>query len=241
MVTVVRAVACASLLIAYSTPVFSQIAPTLGTAGSYAALAGSAVTNTGPTSISGNVGVSPGSSITGFPPGVVANGALHSADASASLAANDLVAAFAAVAGQACNTTLTGQDLGGQTLTAGVYCFADSATLTGTLTLDAQGNSAAVFVFQIGSTLTTASDARVSVINGGSNCNAFWQVGSSASLGTTTSFVGNIMALTSISTGTGATVAGRLLAQNGAITMDSNSVAGCSAATPVTLQSFGVD
>ena len=221
-------------------PAFAQIAPTLGTAGSYAVLAGSTITNTGPTSSLGNVGVSPGTAITGFPPGVVSNGAMHAGDASATLAESDLATAFNSLASQVCNTSLTGQDLGGKTLTAGVYCFSASAALTGTLTLNAQGNSAAVFIFQVGSTLTTASDASVSVINGGSSCNIFWQVGSSASLGTTTSFAGSILALTSISTGTGATVAGSVMAQTGAVTMDSNSVGGCTVTTPVTLQSFGV-
>lgn len=230
MATYLRAVACASLFIAYSIPVFSQSAPTLGTSGSYAALAGSTVTNTGPTSVSGDVGVSPGTAITGFPPGVVLSGSMHSADAAALQAQSDLTAAYASLAGQACTTELTGQDLGGLTLTAGVYCFSSSAQLTGTLTLDAQGDPAALFIFQIGSALTTASGSKVIVINGGSNCNAFWQVGSSAVLGTTTSFAGNILALTSISLDTDATINGRLLARNGAVTLQSNTAAVCSAA-----------
>ena len=106
--------------------------------------------------------------------------------------------AYNDLAGQACDTNLTGQDLGGKTLTPGVYCFNTSAQLTGDLVLDAQGNPAAVWIFQMGSTLTTASNASVVVINGGSSCNVFWQVGSSATLGTGTAFKGNILALASI-------------------------------------------
>jgi hypothetical protein len=119
---------------------------------------------------------------------------------------------------------MTGLDLGGKTLIAGVYCFSSSAQLTGTLTLDAQGNANAVFIFKIGSTLTTASGSSVLLINGGTLCNVFWQVGSSATLGTTTSFAGNILALTSITLTTGATVTGRALARNGAVTLDTNTV-----------------
>src|SRR4029077_17131484 len=119
---------------------------------------------------------------------------------------------------------LTGQNLGGKTLTPGVYCFASSAQLTGALTLDAQGDANAVFIFKIGSTLTTASASSVVLINGGSPNNVFWQVGSSATLGTTTAFVGNIVALTSITLTTGVVVSGRVLARNGAVTMDTNTV-----------------
>jgi Ice-binding-like/Putative Ig domain len=208
----------------------AQTAPTLGTTGSFAVLAGSTVTNTGLTSITGDVGVSPGTAITGFPPGVILNGATHSADATALQAQSDLTAAYTNLAGQTCNTDLTGQDLGGLTLTAGVYCFSSTAQLTGTLTLDAQGNPATVFVFQVGSALTTASNSKVVVINGGSNCNTFWQIGSSATLGTATSFAGNILALSSISLDTNATANGRLLARNGAVTLQSNTAAVCSAA-----------
>ena len=111
-----------------------------------------------------------------------------------------------------------------------MYCFSSSAQLTGTLTLDAQGDPAAVFIFQVGSALTTASNSNVVVINGGSNCNTFWQIGSSAVLGTTTAFAGNILALTSISLDTNATINGRLLARNGAVTLQSNTAAVCSAA-----------
>lgn len=160
-------------------------------------------------------------------------GTIHSANATAALAQTDLTAAYNAASGLACTTDLTGQDLGGRVLTPGVYCFMGSAGLTGTLTLDLQGNPNALFVFQIGSTLTTASGSTVAVINsGGTLCppNVFWRVGSSATLGTGSSFAGNILALTSITLTTGANLNGRALARNGAVTLDSNSVTACAAA-----------
>src|SRR6202022_32198 len=125
-------------------------------------------------------------------------------------AQNDLTTAYNNIAATPCTVDLTGQNLGGLTLTPGVYCFSSSAQLTGTLTLNALGNPNALFIFKIGSTLTTASSSSVQVINPGSDCNVFWQVGSSATLGTGTSFVGNILALSSITLTTGATVSGRV-------------------------------
>ena len=222
----VAAMACASSPRQEETSSVGQAvtAPVLGTAQSFAVLAGSTVTNTGPTIVTGDLGVSPGSAVTGFPPGTVVGGTMQVATAVAAQAQADTTTAYNSLAGQACNTVLTGQDLGGLTLTTGTYCFSSSAQLTGTLTLDAQGDPAAVFVFQIGSTLTTASASVVRVINGGNPCNVYWQVGSSATLGTATTFVGSIVALTSISLTTGATVAGRALARNGAVTMDTNLV-----------------
>ncbi|MDP8989535.1 MAG: ice-binding family protein, partial [Acidobacteriota bacterium] len=148
------------------------------------------MTNTGPTTVQGNVGVSPGSAIVGFPPGIVTGGAIHQTDSVAAQAETDLTTLYNVLAGQACNTNLTGQNLGGLTLTPGVYCFATSAQLTGILTLDAQGNPNATFVFQIGSTFTTASGASVIMINGGSTCGVAWQVGTSATLGTGSTVVG---------------------------------------------------
>ncbi|MEO6688465.1 MAG: ice-binding family protein [Dokdonella sp.] len=225
----------------FAIPALAQTAPPLGTAGSFAVLGGSTVTNTGVSAIVGNVGVSPGSAIIGFPPGTISGGTMHANDAVAVQAQSDLTTAYNALAGQACNTDLTGTDLGGLTLTSGVYCFSTSAQLTGTLTLDAQGNPNAVFIFKIGSTLTTASSSSVLVINSGSNCNVFWQVGASATLGTTTVFAGNILALSSITLNTGASANGRTLARNGAVTMDTNSVSVCAAGcspivlTPATL------
>jgi len=211
--------------------------PNLGTADSFAVLAGSTVTNTGPTVITGELGVSPGAAVTGFPPGTV-TAAQHKADAVALQAKTDLVTAYNNAAGQTPFVDKTGQDLGGQNLTPGIYRFSSSAQLTGTLTLNGQGNSNAVFIFQIGSTLTTASNSRVVLINGASPCAIWWQVGSSATLGTGTTFQGNLLALTSISLTTGANILpGRALARNGAVTLDTNQItkpANCVAASPVT-------
>ncbi len=199
------------------------VAPPLGTAAGFALLGGSTVTNIGGTIVTGDLGVSPGSAITGFPPGVVV-GTIHAADAVAAQAQADGAVAYNNLAGQACDTELTGQDLGGLTLTPGVYCFSSSAQLTGILTLDGQGDPDAVFVFQIGSTLTTASAAEVLLINSTSACNVFWQLGSSATLGTGTAFAGNLLAFTSITLNSNASIAGRALAQNGAVTLDTNPI-----------------
>ncbi len=199
----------------------------LGTAANFSVLGGSAITNTGPTIVTGDLGISPGnaSSVTGFPPGQVV-GTTHFADAVALQAQNDVTSAYNSLAGRACGTTISG-DLGGRTLLPGVYCSASTMSLTGTLTLDAQGNQNALFIFQIGSALTTASGSAVQVINGGQNCNVFWQIGSSATLGTTTAFVGNLLALSSITLNTGATSSGRVLARNGAVTLDSGLISIC--------------
>ncbi len=211
----------------------------LGIADSFAVLAGSTVTNTGPSIVHGDLGVWPGTAITGFPPGMVTSpGVMHANDAVAMNAQNTLTTAYNFAAGEACGTNLTGQDLGGLTLTPGVYCFNSSAQLTGILTLNALGDPNAIFVFQIGSTLTTASNSSVSFISGGQGDTVFWQVASSATLGTTTSFAGNILALTSITMNTNASIqCGRALARNGAVTMDTNTVsidtAGCEATSAV--------
>ncbi|HEY6553315.1 MAG TPA: ice-binding family protein, partial [Vicinamibacteria bacterium] len=205
-------------------PTLAQVAPSLGAAQSYAVLGGTTVTNTGATTITGDLGVSPGSAVTGFPPGIVVGGTIHAADASALAAQNSVTTAYNDLASQACTQNLTGQNLGGLTLTAGVYCFNATAQLTGTLTLNGQGNPNAVFIFRIGSTLTTASGSSVVLINSASSCNVFWQVGSSATLGTSSTLIGNVLALTSITATTGANVTGRALARNGAVTLDTNSV-----------------
>jgi hypothetical protein len=210
----------------------------LGTAGNFAVLASSTVVNTGPTIISGgDVGLSPGTAVVGFPPGTVAPPyTIHAGDAAAQQGQSDLTVAYNAAAGLASTATLTGQDLGGLTLTPGVYFFASSAQLTGPLTLNYEGNPDALFVFQIGSTLTTASASSVLSINGGltPGCNVFWQVGSSATLGTTTDFTGHIMALASITLNTGATLDGSALARNGAVTLDANTITteACSVSVP---------
>ena len=199
------------------------VAPPLGAAGPFAVLGASTVTNTGPTVVNGDLGVSPGSAVVGFPPGIV-TGTIHAANATSLAAQNSIVTAYNALAGQPCDVNLTGIDLGGLTLTPGAYCFSSSAQLTGTLTLDAQGNPGAVWVFQIGSTLTTASGSNVVFINGGQSCGAFWQVGSSATFGTATAFAGNVLALASITMTTGATNSGGLFARTGAVTLDTNVV-----------------
>ncbi len=207
----------------------SARADLLGTAGSFAVLAGSTVTNTGSSTISGNVGVSPGTAIVGFPPGIVVGGTIHSADAVALQAQSDVNTAYNTLAGLPTDANLTGQDLGGQLLLPGVYTYDSSAQLTGTLTLDAQGNDNALWIFQIGTALTTASSSVVQMINGGLGAGIFWQIGSSATLGTSTTFLGNILADQSITLNTSATIhCGSALAQVGAVTLDTNVIStGC--------------
>lgn len=214
--------------------------PTLGTAESFAVLADSTATNTGSSVINGNLGVWPGTEVTGFPPGVI-TGTIHAGDAAAQQAQSDTTIAYLDLEGRPCDVDLTGTDLGGLTLVPGVYCFSESAQLTGQLILDAQNNTNAFFIFQIGSTLTTASSSSILMVNSGNACNVFWQVGSSATLGIATDFAGNILALTSVTLNTSADVSGRILAQTGAVTMDTNdiSIVTCdSGPTDVVLTSF---
>ena len=202
----------------------------LGTADSFAVLGGSTVTNTGPTVINGDLGLAPGSAVTGFPPGLV-NGTIHVADAVAVQAKTDLVTAYNDAAGRLPALAIPA-DLGGLTLTGGVYKSSSSLGLTGALTLDAQGNPNTVFVFQAGSTLTTASASRVNLINGAQACNVYWQVGSSATLGTTSNFSGVIMAMQSISMNNGVVVLGRAFARNGAVTMINDNISAARCTTP---------
>ena len=205
----------------------------MGTAGSFGVLAGAGVTNTGPSVIDGDLGTCPTPAITGFPPGVV-NGTTHAGDALACGAQSDLTIAYNDAAGRAPTTTFPGAtELGGATLTPGVYKTPTSLAVTGTLTLDAQGDPSEVFIFQAGSTLLTASNSTVALINGAQPCNVFWQVGSSATLGVGSTFIGTILALTSITANTSALIQGRLLARSGAVTLDSNRVT-TSVCTPVT-------
>ena len=218
---------CATVLVLGFVTLFYNPSHATAQLSTFSVLGGSAVTNTGATIVNGDLGVSPGSSVTGFPPGVVTGGTIHAADAVAAQAQSDLTVLYNNLAGMACDTDLSGQDLGGMVLTPGVYCFSTSAQLTGTVTLNAQGNSGAMFIFKIGSTLTTASASSVLLINGASSCNVFWQVGSSATLGTGTAFLGSIVALTSITLTTGASVEGKTLARNGAVTLDTDNVTLC--------------
>jgi serine protease AprX len=201
----------------------------LGTADSFAVLAGSTVTNTGPSTINGNLGLSPGTAVTGFAPGTV-NGITHAANAVALQAQSDLTIAYDDAAGRTPPVPAPA-DLGGLTLTPGVYQNASSLGLTGALTLDAQGDPNAVFVFQAGSTLITASASRVRLVNGAQACNVFWKVGSSATLGTSTVLAGNILALTSISMNDGVTLNGRALARNGAVTLINDTITAAHCAT----------
>jgi hypothetical protein len=194
--------------------------------GDFSVLAGSTVTNTGSTVVSGDVGLSPGTSVTGFPPGT-ASGTIHIADGAAALAQAALTAGYVDAAARTGGTPVAG-DLVGRTLTTGIYTSTSSLANSGDLTLDAQGNPDAVFIFQIASTLTTGSGSHIVLANGAKACNVFWQVGSSATLGTNSIFKGNILALTSITITTGVNLEGRALARNGAVTLDTNVISGCS-------------
>jgi hypothetical protein len=196
----------------------------LGTAGNFAVLAGSGITITGPTTITGDIGTFPTPATTGLG-NLTLTGANHADDAVSQLAKDDLVTAYNVAAGLSYDLTYGGGfDLVGLTLPSGIYNGSSSLFLSGTLTLDAQGNPDAVWIFQTGSTLITASASVISLIGGAQACHVFWQVGSSATLGTDSSFIGNIMALTSITLTTGATVEGSLLVRNGAVTLDSNTI-----------------
>jgi hypothetical protein len=203
----------------------------LGTAGSFAVLAGSGITNTGPTTITGDIGTFPTTTITGAG-SIVEHGTNHAGDAVTQQAKSALVTAYNTAAGEGPPATAP-SNLGGRTLRAGVYKAASSMALTGALTLDAAGNPDAVFVFQAGSTLTTASASSVVLVNGAQACHVFWQVGTSATLGTTTRFRGNLLAMSAITLTTGATVEGRVLARNGAVTLDTNVITEPACTAPV--------
>ena len=201
-----------------SSSLFAQLPVPLGTAGNFGVLAGSTVTNTGATVVTGSLGVSPGSALTGFPPGAV-NGAIHLADATAAQAQTDLTAAFLNAAGRP-TPTLVPADIGGTIITPGVYNAASSLAVTGFVIL----NGAGVYIFQIPSTLTTAAGSSIGLAGGATADNIFWQVGSSATLGTGSTFNGNILAQASITVTTGAVLNGRALARTGAVTLDTNRV-----------------
>jgi hypothetical protein len=196
----------------------------LGSSASFAVLAGSGVTNTGPTQLTGDLGSFPTPSITGLAT-LSLNGVNQAGGAVAQQAKTDLVAGYDAAVAKA-PTSMIAADLGGRTLAPGIYSSASSIGLTGTVTLDGQGDHNAVFIFQAGSTLTTASASQVVLINGALPCNVFWQVGSSATLGTGSTLRGSILALASVTVTTGVTIDGRVLARNGAVTLDSDTITG---------------
>ena len=196
----------------------------MGTAANYAVLGASTVTNTGATTLNGSLGLAPGTSITGFPPGlVVPPGTTDANNAASQQAQSDLTAAYLDAAGRSIDATTTA-DLANLTLQPGVYSGPSKSalSLTGPLTLDGAGDATSVFIFQTDSTLTTASSSTVTLINGAQECNVFWLVGSSATLGTSSDFAGTILALTSITVTTSVSVRGRALARNGAVTLDSD-------------------
>jgi hypothetical protein len=196
----------------------------LGTAGGFAILASQTITNTGATTITGDVGLSPGTSVTGFET-VTLHGTQHVADAPALQAQSALTTAYNDASGRTPVTTIAAQ-LGGQVLVAGVYASQDGAfLLTGALTLNGEGNPNAVFVFQAAATLTTASGSSVVLSGSAQSCNVFWRIGSSATLGTRSALRGTIMAQVSITMTTGASLDGRALARTGAVTLDTNVIA----------------
>lgn len=214
----------ATLLIPVGTASAAVPNVALGTAAEYAVLGGSTVTNTGASTLDGSLGVSPGSAITGFPPGIVLPpGTLNAANAAAAQAQSDLTVAYNDTAGRSVDATTTA-DLADLNLQPGVYAGPSKGALllNGTLTLDGMGDPGSVFIFQTNSSLTTGTGSTVLLTNGAQECNIYWQVGSSATLGTGSVFSGNILALTSITVNTGVTVHGRALARNGAVTLDTD-------------------
>ena len=211
------------LLLGFALCLKAQLPVPLGTAGSFAVLAGAGVTSTGNTVVNGNLGTSPTLSVTGFGPGIVINGAIYTGPGSlAGTAQNDLTTAYNNAAGRACPGPVLPGNLAGLVIPPGVYCNSSSVLISSPVTLNGNGNSNAVFIIQIGSTLTTA--ANVNLVGGAQASNVFWQVGSSATLGTSTIFNGTIMALTSITVNTGAVLNGRALARNGAVTLQGNAM-----------------
>jgi Ice-binding-like len=226
------ALALASLvgLLAVGVAGAAATAVPLGGAQSFSVLAGAGITNTGPTRVSGDLGTFPTTSVSGAA-SLTVGGTNHGGDAVTQRAKTDLVAAYTTAAGEGPTSPIAG-DLVGRTLVAGVYNSASSIGLSGAVTLNGEGNPNAVFVFQAGSSLTTASGSRIVLINGAQSCNVFWKVGSSATLGTGSAFVGSVIALTSITVTTGVSIDGRVLARNGAVTLDTDTITTSNCAKP---------
>ncbi len=239
--TLISLVIAAAVLVMFGGSANAAVVATvpLGTSANYSVLAGSTVTNTGNSTLGGSLGVWPGTSITGFPPGKV-QGTTDKTNAAAKNAESNLTAAYVNAAGRPLDAT-TAADLSGRTLQGGVYAGPSKGALglTGKLTLDGAGNANSVFIFQTNSTLITGSSSTVTLINGAQECNVFWKVGSSATLGTGSTFVGNILALTSITVNRSVTVHGRALARNGAVTLNNDTFTKptCALSSPVTTTS----
>jgi ice-binding like protein/PEP-CTERM motif-containing protein len=204
-------------------PAKAQSVITLGSAQNFAVLAGTSIASTGANAIFGDIGTSPGATITGFPPGVV-HGTIYAGGSVPAQAETDVGIAYNVLMGETVTQDLSGQDLGTRVLTTGVYGFGTAAQLTGTLTLDGGNNPNARFDFLIGSTLITAVGSQIILINGAQLSNIFWQVGSSATLGSNSLFEGNLLALTSITENSGVEMDGRLLAENGTVTLNGATV-----------------
>jgi ice-binding like protein len=231
--------AVALTLVATAAPATAAPPIGLGVVGSFGVLAGTTVTNSGPTVVYGDLGVSPGSAITGFdqpggPGSVLGGGAIHKADAVAGQAQSALTTAYNQAAGSPSTANVTGTNVGNRVLQPGVYTDSSAMSLNGVLTLDGGGNPAAVFIFQAGSSLTVAGSSSVVFIGAAQPCNVFWQVTSTATIGTNAAFAGTVMALTDINVNTGATIQGRLLARNGQVTLLSNVITRPACATTPT-------
>ncbi|MEO8695975.1 MAG: ice-binding family protein [Acidimicrobiales bacterium] len=234
---VLLAVTMAGAVLSFGSTAYAADVATvpLGTAVNYSVLGGSTVTNTGATVLNASLGLSPGTSITGFPPGLVnAPGTTETTTPAAQQAQADLTAAYVNAAGRPINATTTA-DLANLVLVGGVYAGPGKSalSLTGPLVLDGGGNANSVFIFQTDSSLTTGSGSSISLINGAQECNVFWQVGSSATLGTSSVFAGNILALSSVTVTTSAVVHGRALARNAAVTLDTNTFTVPTCALPI--------
>jgi hypothetical protein len=229
-------VAVATAMFIVAQPAIAAVAPVgLGTAGSFAVLAGTTVTNTGVSNIHGDLGVSPGTAVTGFPPGIVSDGTVYTA-AGAAGAKADLTTAYNDAAGRTPTVNVSAFIGAGQTLDPGVYKASSSMEVGGSLTLNAHGKTNAVFIFQAPSTLITDTGTTIILTNGAQACNVFWQVGSSATLQTGSTFAGTILALTSITVTNSVTILGRALARNGAVTLDTDTITvpSCTTTTPPT-------